>query len=454
MTQGTATSSRPTPGLPGGAGRRSWLPFTMVWLPSVIAIIGSGACLFCLSWWLSQSSHGSAGLGLVVGVSSVISLSVVALSSGRLDRADRRRAVTGLLLALAIPVAALIPLLGAEYSLVTMAAAAACYVAVSTLESLYLAVNETTTIDLAPPHWPSSRTALLTQIHSQVERVVAPSAAGALLAAGHRATVPAIALALVIAMAATVATARRHLDAVSARAHADIEAAEQNAGEQAASGDDAAPRAAAPGVWQNARIAFGLMRSHRDLVFLIQLGILGNLVVFPFYAVLPAFLNAYVDGPAAVALWYARSATAYGLGMLLGSMLLARFGKGLGRNSLGTASLCLGVICLLFCAVTAAAQPLAVVVVMAVVGALFSVMVAVGGAVWLERTPSHIRARVFSLRRLTVYSSIPLGTALMGLGGAAFGSRRFVQVVVVTVVVLLSLAYARFRLTLREGTSR
>ena len=50
---------------------------------------------------------------------------------------------------------------------------------------------------------------------------------------------------------------------------------------------------------------------------------------------------------------------------------------------------------------------------MAVNGALFVVLVAVGGAVWLNRTPAQVRVRVFSLRRLTVFSSIPLGTMLV-----------------------------------------
>ncbi|MEU2247263.1 hypothetical protein [Streptomyces sp. NPDC019224] len=430
---GAAVERASRPGGPEADGRGAW-PFVAVWLPSVVVIIGSGACLFSLSWWLSQSARGGADLGLVVGGSSVISLTTVALVSGRLDRADRRTATIGLLLLLAAPIALLLVVLGPAHDLTTVLLAALCYVAVSTGESLYLATTETTAIDLAPGSWAPSRTALLTQIHSQVERVVAPSAAGALLAGGEIRAVPLAALVLVLAMLAVAFCARRPLDTATARARAEAAAA--------------GPAAAGDGIWQSARAALGLVRDHRDLVFLIQLGVLGNLVVFPFYAVLPAFLGDYAGGPADVALWYGRAATAYGLGMLAGSALLVRGRKDVGGDrALGLAASCLGLICLILLAATLTTRPWAVVGAMAVTGALFSVLVAVGGAVWLRRTPAPVRARVFSLRRLTVYSSIPFGTALMGLGGAAIGSRPFVRLIVLSVLVLLGAAWLRHRTT-------
>ncbi|MFB7860623.1 MULTISPECIES: hypothetical protein [unclassified Streptomyces] len=433
------------PGAPAGAGQSvpgtgGVRAFLVAWLPSLLVVIATGGCLFSLSWWINGAPGGGASLGLVIGGSSVVSLSVTTVLSGVLDRADRLRALTVLLLVLALPVGALVVLFGpSRPGTAALVLAAVCYTAISTTETLYLAATETVTADLAPANWPETRTALLTQIHSQVDRVVAPAAAGAAISAGALRSIPLTALAVLLAMLLVLRWGRRPLDAVTARIRA-----------EAAAGD-------APGsplrTWlKDAASAVALIRAHRDLVFLVRLGVLGNLVVFPFYAVLPAFLTAYVSSPRENATVYGQAAAGYGLGMLVGTVLLLRAGRGLsGRRALGVASGALAAICAVVFGVSLTRSPGVVVAGTALTGLLFSVLVAVGGAVWLKRTPAEIRVRVFSLRRLTVFSSIPLGTALLGVGGAAFGYREFVRGVVL--VVLLALAWSWFaaRRHLDEG---
>lgn len=439
---GTGTAA-PAPRTPGPPQRRGLASFLLVWLPSVVVIIASGACLFTLSWWLSQSPGGGGSLGVVIGVSSVVSLLTVFVFSGPLDRTDRGVSITRLLSTLLLPLGALAVILGLSYDGWAVAGAALCYIAVSTLESLYLATNETLCADLAPDGWPSARTALLTQIHSQVERVVAPTFAGLALTAGHVSAVPVAAALVVAAMLAVIHTGRRRSAVAAAAAPA--------APDETSSTTTQGPLRS---LWDNARAALRLMRGHRDLVFLVQLGILGNLVVFPFYAVLPAFLSDYTTGPHDVAVWYSRAATAYGVGMLSGSVLLMQRKRatGVGGRALTAAGCCLALICTVLIALTLTARPAAVVAAMAVNGALFTVLVAIGGAVWLDRTPPGIRVRVFSLRRLTVFSSIPLGTALMGVGGAALGYRPFVRLLAVVVIALLGASWLAFRRRAEDRT--
>ena len=416
----TATEERSTPA------------FLAVWVPSLVVIIATGACLFTISWWIGQAPGGGAELGLVIGFSSVISLLTVAAFSGAIDRADSRKTLVRLLLLMTLPVAGLIYVVGQQPAGIAVLLAGLCHVLISTGESLYLAATETVAVDLAPASWPQTRTALLTQIHSQVERVVGPLLTGLLIAAGAVGAVPLTAVAIVVCMIGATVLARGHLDAVSRR--------------RLGSADAPEPASVLRGLVRDAKPAVRLVRQHRDLTFLVQLGILANLIVFPFYAVLPAVLGEYTSDARDLAVWFGRAATAYGAGMLVGSLLLTRLRRDFrGTTAMACASASLGVICLVLVGAAAGQAPVLVVAAMAANGALFSVLVAVGGAVWLHRTPAEVRVRVFALRRLTVYSSIPVGTMLMGFGGAAFGFRAFVQGLAVAVLLLLIVAWVRFR---------
>lgn len=422
-----------------GDGRGVWA-FTAVWLPSLVVIVGTGACLFTVSWWVTLSPRGGADLGVVIGVSSVVSLLTLTVVAGALDRADRTRIVVRLLLALSLPVVGLIGVLGRSPDGIAILLAGLCYMLISTGEALYLATSETVAVDLAPTTWPSARVALLTQIHSQVERVIAPMLAGPLLAAGAARVIPMAAVVLILAMLVVVLVARRHLDLVTARTRAD--------------GHAEAPTGVLRRMVTDARSAVRLVRGHNDLVFLVQLGILGNLIVFPFYAVLPAYLTEIVTGRGELAIWYGRAATAYGIGMLAGTFVLVQVRRNLsGDAALRGATASLAVICLILVAGSFTASPHVVVGMMVANGALFAVMVAVGGSVWLDRTPSDIRVRVFALRRLTVFSSIPIGSMLMGFGGAALGHRAFVIGLAALVLAALTGSWLRFRhVARRSGT--
>jgi hypothetical protein len=99
----------------------------------------------------------------------------------------------------------------------------------------------------------------------------------------------------------------------------------------------------------------------------------------------------------------------------------------------------------LLLAATLAWRPWQLVVFMATSGALFAVLVAVGGAAWLVHTPADSRMRVFSFRRLVVFSSIPLGNVLMGVGGALAGYREFIRVLLLSVLVTLCVIWLRYR---------
>lgn len=406
--------------------------FVAVWLPSLVVIIGTGACLFSLSWWVTQSPRGGADLGVIIGLSSIVSLVTLTALSGVLDRADRTRTVVRLLLIMTVPVALLIVVFSRSPDGMAIVLAGVSYLLISSGEALYLATSETVAVDLTPEHWPSARVALLTQIHSQVERVIAPMLAGPLLAAGAVRVVPMGAVVLILAMLVVILAARRHLDEVTRRTRSGT--------------DTEAPAGVLKTMVADARSAVRLVRAHGDLVFLVQLGILGNLIVFPFYAVLPAYLTEYVTGPQELAIWYGRAATAYGIGMLAVTVVIVQVRRNLaGDAALFGATASLAVICLVFIGGSAASSPSVVVGMMVVNGALFAIMVAVGGAIWLNRTPSEIRVRVFALRRLTVFSSIPVGTMLMGFGGTAVGHRAFVRGLAVLVLVLLVAAWLRYR---------
>jgi hypothetical protein len=434
MTDAAAVTAS-TPTVEAGEGRGAGA-FVAVWLPSLVTIIATGACLFAISWWLTQTPGGGANLGLIIGLSSVVSLSTVVVLSGPLDRADRLRSTRNLLLVFGIPLVALVLLFGVAPTGLAIVAVGVCYCLVSTTESLYLAVTETTCADLAPAVWPSTRVALLTMIHTQVERVVAPLVTGFLLAAGAVRVVPAGAIAIVAVIVAVVYLGRRHYTVVTQRLRA--------------SGDPAAGPSPTGGplraLGRDAVAAFRLIRGRRDLVFLVQLGILANLVVFPFYAVLPAFLAELTATPQDLALWFGRAAAAYGVGMLGGTLLLMRYRTNPDDiRPLGLATGAFGLICLVLLAATVTDTALLVTVAMGLTGALFSVLVAVGGAVWLNRTPAELRVRVFSLRRLTVYSSIPLGTMAMGVGGSLLGYRLFDRVLLGAVLLALAVIWLRFR---------
>jgi hypothetical protein len=82
---------------------------------------------------------------------------------------------------------------------------------------------------------------------------------------------------------------------------------------------------------------------------------------------------------------------------------------------------------------------------MALLGALFMTLVAVGGGAWLGTVPGEVRVRVLALKRLVAFGSIPLGTSAMGLGGAAFGFVPTLRALLGLVLVILAVAWYMLR---------
>ncbi|MGJ7416169.1 hypothetical protein AB9128_10015 [Streptomyces cinereoruber] len=418
----------------GGVRGADTAPFLAVWLPSVVTVIGTGLAVFASGWWISRAPDGGARLGVIVGTASAVSLIAVLVFAGLLDTGDRRRVVVVLLLALLVPLAALVAVFGLRPTGGTVVLAGVCYVAVYSLQQLYMAALENIGADLAPASWPDARTALLTQIHTQVSRALAPLAAGWLLASNLLPVVALIATGCVLCGLGAVHVFRRHID---------------TARPAPAGGGEPAPAGLGQlrNVLRDAAGSVRLIRGHRELLFLVCFGALANLIVFPFYAVLPAFNAEYGLSVRAQATLYSAASSAYGVGMLAGAAVLVRVRRSGGTaGSLRLATLACAAICGVLLVTTLAPWPGTVVVAMAATGALFAVLVAVGGAVWLRLTPAAVRVRVFGLRRLTVFCTIPLGSMLLGFGGAAFGYRDFTRVVLLFVLVVLAALWFGFGL--------
>jgi hypothetical protein len=392
--------------------------FLGVWLPSFLTIVALSLVMFGLNWWIAGTPGGGARLGVVVGVANIVSVVVVAALSGTLDRVHRGRSTLVILLAAAgcVAGAGLVFLNGPTFPL--LALATVCYVAVEVLYAAYSAVMETMNADLAPRRWASERTATLIQSQPQVERIAVPAAGGALIAAGALFALSIVGVVLIGVVLVTLSFTHRYFTAAS--------------------------RESASGGWlRSVRRDFlsslALIRRDRELVFLLVLGVLGNVVVFPFYTLLPAYLSHYGLAAREHAAWYGRAGLAYGLGLLVGSLLMVRVRKQ--GNRIGRAAGALAVICAALLATTVVAAPAVLVVSMALVGVLIVVMVGTAGALWLYRTPAEVRVRVFSVRRLIIFSSIPLGTSLLGFGGTALGYPLFLRIHLVCVLVLLAVAW-------------
>jgi MFS family permease len=415
-------------------------PFLEVWLPSFLVFFANGVALFSLNWWLAHSPGGGGTLGVVAGIANGVAIVAVVLVSGAIDRAERTSFVLRVKAALALALALLVVVYLVGASPTTIVIAGLCYVLIEVGYALYMAAIETTVADLAPTTWPAERTASLIQMQPQAERVVAPLAASALLATGFLAALPIVglvwlaltgALALRYAAAFRLAVARRLPEP-----------------EPAASAPSGSRRVAT--IVADARFSARWIRNRPLLLYLMLVGIMVNLVVFPFYVLLPAYLGEYGLSRGSQALLYGQAATAYGVGMVVSTVLLARFAR---RSRLPAeyALLCALLLCAILGAVSVSPRPWLVVPGMAALGLVFVILVAVAGGPWLDQTPSEIRARVFSVRRLVVFSSIPLGTSLGGLGGAAFGYFAFLRYLLVGVAASVVVGWLVFRWSARAS---
>jgi MFS family permease len=405
------------------AKRESSLSDVMaVWLPSFVVVLAAGLCLFGLSWWISRGPQGGAHLGIIVGFASVDSLIWVMLLGRALDRNDRYVMALRLLFAIAVPITALVAIYSLRPIGLLVLAGGICYFGIHACQALYLATTENMVADLAPGHWPSTRTAMLGQLPQQVGAMVAPSIGGFLLIIGALRDIAFAALVVLAGTLVAVVSLRRRFGLLADRAAAARSATGPSTGILRTTMRDAAG-------------AFRLIARHRELVYIIVLGALGNLVMFPFYAILPAFIREYDLSQHSQALLYGQAASGYALGLLVSTLLLMRWRHRAGvLRSLVLATLAFAGVCVLVVLVTYIQAWIVLVAAMVGCGLLFAVLMSVAGALWLDRTPAAIRVRVFALRRLVTFSTIPVGTMLMGFGGAAMGYHIFIRYLVLAVL--------------------
>lgn len=400
--------------------------FLVTWMPSFLTIIALGLVTFGLNWWIAGTPNGGASLGVVVGLANIVAVVVVAVVSGTLDRVRRVRSLLVLLGCAAGCVTASGVVFHASAGVAAIVLAAVCYVVAQVLYLTYAALMETSNADLAPQHWSAERVATLIQSQPRVERVVVPAAGGTLIAAGALVTLPIVSVALLAVVLATLLFSFRHF-AVATHPPSD---------------QDVSQAGWLPKVWRDSRNSMALIRRDPELVFLLVLGVLGNAVVFPFYALLPAFTTQYGLPPREHASLYGQTGLAYGVGLLLGSVVMLRIGRRGSRYRLARAVCAFATLCAVLLMVTMVHQPLVLVVSMVFVGGLLVVNTSAAGAIWLDCTPSEVRVRVFSIRRLIIFSSIPLGTSLMGFGGTALGYSPYLRIHLSVVLALLAIAWA------------
>ncbi|WP_189077323.1 MFS transporter [Mangrovihabitans endophyticus] len=366
------------------------------------------------------------------------SLVLVVLVAGVLDAADRWRTLLRLQIALALPLTVVVLLFGLPARGANVYIGAACYLAVHGIQAMFLATMETTGADLAPPSWPSTRTAaLLTSIPQQLGSSLAPTVAGALIARGTVRGVGVIALGVVAIAAVMLAVFARPARAKAPSAGTPVSPAPSHR-----RGGWASLRRVLPDALTAARFAW----ERQELVYIIIVGSLANLVIYPFYAMLPVYVGDYRLSAQGQAVLLGTAATAYSLGMLAATLwLLGRRIFADVRTALAVASAAFGTTCMLLIAATLAPYPWLLIGVMALAGALFAVLISVAGGTWLELTPAAMRVRVFSLRRLVTFWSIPVGTAAMGFGGAHWGYRVFSRTLIFCCLAALIACWLVFR---------
>jgi transmembrane secretion effector len=404
--------------------------FLGVWLPTFLTSTALSLATFGLNWWIAGTPNGGANLGVVVGIANIVAVIVVALLSGMLDRKHRARSTLTVLLCAAGCVALVDVVFVTPASLTMLAFATVCYIGVEVLRSTYLAVMETTNADLAPRHWSPERVATLIQSQPQVERIVVPAVGGTLIAAGALYALPIVGVGLLCVVLSTLVFSFRHFASVSRTDHV----AQAGGWLRSVRGD--------------VKDSVAFIRRDPDLLFMLVIGVLINVVSYPFYSLLPAYISRYGLNASQQATLYGRAGLAYGIGLLVGTLVMIRVGRHASKPRIGRAAIALGVDCVVLLVTNSFDQPAVLIASMTMVGGLLVVCSTTTGAIWLHRVPAVVRVRVFSVRRLAIYSSIPLGTSLMGFGGTAFGYPQYLRIHLVAVLVVLAVAWF---LRLRRG---
>ncbi len=406
--------------------------FLKIWLPSFLAFLANVLGTLSINWWLASTPGGSGVLGITVGIADLIAVIAVVLFAGLIDRSDRPTVLNGIKVVMACGLVILVPVyLMPTVSIWLILVAASSYFVIESTNELYNASLETTLADLSPSNWPSSRTAALMRLQLQVARLIAPLISGSLITIGFLWSLPILGI---IGISITIGSLLLWSHII--RSHHVAKAQLKS--------DTKSSKRLFQSLFSNNGEAFQWIKRQPTLAFMLVVSVLLNLIVFPFYTLFPAFLKELnVPNQAVV---FGLGSSAYGGGMLFATGLFTLFKIRFQRSVAIVSFMILGICCTLGI-ITLFPTPFVLIIAMGTIGMMFLVVTAVVGGIWLDLTPADVRVRVFSLRRLVGYVSIPLGTGLMGVAGALIGFalvlRILIGIILVSLVLTLWIVYSR-----------
>ncbi|SRR5579884_1793822 len=396
--------------------------FFKIWFPSFLVFFANTLGLFGIKWWFALIPGGSSILGITVGIADIVAIVVVVLFAGSIDRNDKPTILNSIKGAMMLGLVLLFPIfLISSVNVEFIIAIIASFLIMDCTSELYSASMETILADLTPKRWPSSRTAALIQIVSRAASLVAPLAGGGLIAIGWLWSLPLLGIVSICTALGLLFLWRK---VIRAQQVAKI------------SNNEKVPEQWLQRLFSDSLSAIQWIKNQPTLIFMLIISVLLNLIVFPFYTLFPAFLQELHVLNAVII--YGYGSAIYGGGLLLVTVIFMFFPYHPKKPiSFITILVCCIVLDLGF--ITFFPTPLILIGAMGVLGCLFMIVIVVVGGIWLDQTPAEVRVRVFSLRRLVGYTSLPLGASLMGIAGATIGFVLILRILLSIVLVLVAL---------------
>ncbi|TSB45945.1 MFS transporter [Alkalicoccobacillus porphyridii] len=399
------------------------IKFLKIWTPSYLVFFSYALTIFTMSWFISESPSGGGDvLGVIMAIGNLVSTVVVVLFSGLIDKVNRKNFLLLMQILMFLIILSLLLPYSEWITGFLMVLFMACVVI--TLESsfsLYGAALETSMADLAPKRWTSNRTALLIQLHPQLARVIAPMVGGALLATGLLKMTSIVAAVSIFISIFFLYIWSSSLLLSDRKLYPTTE------------------KVSFTSLMLDVRGAWSWIVERQLLVFLLVIGIINSLVVPSFYQLLPAFISEMPIGNDNDEVFYGLFSSAYGVGMIVTSLIFIKIAKRTKRPGLASAGFVFLMAIVVFL-VTILQNLYFLIASSFVLGILFILLIMFVGGAWLDMTPSSIRVRVFSVRRLITFVSIPLGTVIMGFGGAAIGYMIILRILVGCMMIALLLS--------------
>jgi MFS family permease len=396
--------------------------FLKIWFPSFLVFFANTLGLFGIKWWLALTPGGSGILGITVGIADIVAIVVVVLFAGSIDRNDKPTILNSIKGAMMLGLVLLVPIfLISSVNIGFVITIIASFLIMDCTSELYSASMETILADLAPERWPSSRTAALIQIVSRAASLLAPLAGGGLIAIGWLWSLPLLGI-------VSICTAFGLLILWS-----QIIRTQQVA---KISSNEKVPEQWLQRLFSDSHSAIQWIKNQPTLIFMLVISVTLNFIVFPFYTLFPAFLQELQVSNAVII--YGYGSAIYGGGLLLVTVIFMFFPYRPNKPiSFVTILVCCIVLDLGL--ITLFPTPPLLIGAMGILGCLFMIVIVVVGGIWLDQTPAAVRVRVFSLRRLVGYTSLPLGASLMGIAGATIGFVLILRVLLSVVVLIVAL---------------